>query len=257
MRGLAARAPTSSALRFPGARGAGATPLPRSARRLAAAALLCLAGALGGCEPYVQGNGVYYEETRPDVGPFTGLHVESGVEVTVTAGAAARSVTVSGDANVVPYIETKVQTDSGLRVLHVWISRAYGGTFPPRAVVEVPALEYAYATELARIKGDEIAATSFQVVADHGGNVALAGASAPAGESIGVKLGTGGLLDATGYAVSNAAQVELSGASVARLRSDGPVSGTVTDRSQLDNLQGTGGCTAVVADGSSTIRCPP
>ena len=254
MEALAARAPTFRALGISCARGPGATPVPRSGRRLALA-LAVLSCSLVACEPYVQGNGVYREEQRSDPGPFTGIRVESGIEATVTAGAAARSVTVSGDANVVPYIETEVRTDSGQQVLHVWISKAFIGTIPPRAVVEVPSLEYASATEAARITAKGVAAAAFEVVADQGASLALQGAALPAGESIDARLSSGAALDASAYGVSVGAGVQLSGSSVAKLDCDGPVTGTVTGGSRLDNLAGAGSCSGVTADGSSTLSC--
>lgn len=228
--------------------------MPRSTRRLGLALALA-AGALAACEPFLQGNGVYREERRPDVGPFTGVHVESGIDAAVTAGVADRSVTVSGDDNVVPYIETEVRTDSGLQVLHVWVSKAFVGTIPPRAVIEVPSLEYAFATQSSRVSGKSLAASSFEVVADQSSTVVLEGAAVPAGESLDVRLATGAVLSATAYAVSGGAEVQLSGGSVARIRSDGPVSGTVTGGSVLENLQGTGSCAGVTADGNSTLSC--
>lgn len=251
---LAARVPTSPALGIPCARGPDATPVPRSGRRLAVA-LAFLSCSLAACEPYVQGNGVYAEERRPDPGPFTGLHVESGVQATVTAGAEAGSVTVSGDANVVPYIETEVRTDSGRQVLHVWISKAFIGTIPPRALVEVPSLEYALATESSRVTAKSVAASAFEAVADQGGSLVLQGAQQPAGESIDVRLATSAVLDATAYGVSGGASVQLSGGSVAKLASDGPVTGSVTGGSQLDNLAGGGSCMGVTADGTSKLSC--
>lgn len=255
MGALAADAPTSGGLGFPSRRGADATPLSRSAR-LRAAVALTLAAALGGCEPYVQGNGVYHQETRPDPGPFTGLHVESGIEVTVTAGAADRSVVVSGDANVVPYLETVVQTGEGRRVLFVRITRTFSGTIPPRAAIAVPSLEYAFATQFSRISGKTIAASSFEVVADHGANVVLEGAAAPAGDSISAALATGALLNATAYEVSGGAAVTLTGGSIAKLHADGPVTGTLSGGSQLDNLSGTGVCAdVVVQDAASKLSC--
>lgn len=253
MEALPARGPTSRALGFPSARLPGATPVPRSTRLLAAA-LALVAGALAACEPFVQGNGVYREERR-DVGPFTGVHVESGVEATVAAGVTDQSVTVSGDANVVPYIMAEVRTESGLQVLHVWISKAFVGAIPPRAVIEVPSLQYAFATQSSRVNGKSLAAASFEVVADQGSNVVLEGAVLPAGESIDVRLATGAVLNATAYGVSAGAEVQLSGGSIARLHSDGSVSGTVTGGSLLENLQGAGSCAAVAVDGTSTLSC--
>jgi hypothetical protein len=255
MEALPARGPTSAALGFPPSRVPAATRVPRSTRRLALGlALAFLAGGLAACEPVVQGNGVYREERR-SVAPFTGIHVESGIEAAVTAGIADRSVVVSGDANVVPYIETEVQNDSGRQVLHLSISRAFVGTIAPRAVVEVPLLDYAFATESARVSGKSLAARAFQVVAEQGSSVVLQGAAAPAGESIDVRLATGANLNATSYGVSGGAAVQLSGGSTARLHSDGPVSGTVAGGSLLENLQGTGSCAAVAVDGTSTLSC--
>jgi Putative auto-transporter adhesin, head GIN domain len=251
MEPAATRVPTSSAVGSARACVAGATRMARSARGLRAAALL--AGALAGCEPYVQGNGVYHEERRP-TGAFTGVHVGSGIDATVTAGAPSGSVTVSGDANVVPYIEAEVRTDSGREVLFLQVSRVFSGTIPARAVIEIPALEYAFATDGAKVTGKRVAAASFQVVADRGSNVVLEGAATPAGDTVYVRLGTGALLDATAY-VSGGATVQLSGGSIARLHSDGAVNGTVTDGSLVDNFQGAGSCAGIVADGASRLNC--
>jgi Putative auto-transporter adhesin, head GIN domain len=255
MEAFAARVPTSRALGIPCRRGPGATPVPRSGRRLALALAVLSSSSLAACQPYVQGDGVYREERRPDPGPFTGVLVESGIGASVAAGAGARSVTVSGDANVVPYIETEVRTDSGRQVLHVWISKAFIGTIPPRAVVEVPSLEYASATESSRIAAKGVAAVAFEAVADKRASLVLQGAALPAGESIDVRLSSGAVLDASAYGVSGGASVQLSGGSAAKLECDGPVTGTVTGGSELDNLAGAGSCAGVSADGSSKLSC--
>lgn len=225
--------------------------MARSARCLAAAAVL--AGALAGCEPYVQGNGVYHQEQRP-IGAFTGVHVGSGIEATVTAGAPSGSVTVSGDANVVPYIEAQVRTEAGREVLFLQVSRVFSGTIPPRAVIETPALEYAFATEGAKVTAKRVAGAAFEVVADRGSNVVLEGAGNPAGESIDVRLGTGALLNASAY-VSGGATVQLSGGSIARLHSDGAVNGTVTGGSLVENVLGAGSCAGIMSDGTSRLNC--
>lgn len=251
-----AAARTFSSSDSPGGRGAGATPLPRSAHRVATWALL--AAALAGCDPYVQGNGVYLEERRSGLAPFVGLHLEDGIEATVTAHAEAQGVLVSGDANVVPYIRTEVQVDGGRAVLHVFISQQFGRTIPPRAAIEAPAFEYVLATQGSRAHVRDAATPSFTVVADQGSTLDLAGpGGVAAGESISVELASGAVLDATFYPVSQSASVELSGASIARLHSDGPVTGTVANASELDNLSGTGDCAAVVRDETSKVRCRP
>jgi hypothetical protein len=246
---------TFTALGAPSPCGVGATPLARSILRSGAAALLAL--ALAGCDPYVQGNGVYYEESRNDVAPFVGLHVEDGIAVTVTAQAAAQSVLVGGDANVVPYIRTEVRMDGGRPVLHVLIPEQFDRTIPPLAVIAAPSFEYVRATQGARVSVWDAGTAIFTAVADQGSWLRVDGKSGvdPAGETIEVALASGAVLDATRYPVSQTASVELSGASNARLHSDGPVTGTVADASVLDNLYGTGDCAAVVKDASSQVSC--
>ncbi len=257
MEGFVAGGNTSSAVDPPSGRCNGATPLPRSAHCLAACSLVAL--ALAGCDPYVQGNGVYLEERRPGLAPFVGLHVEDGIEATVTAGTPAQDVLVSGDANVVAYIRTQVEMDGGRSVLHVFVSEQFGKTIPPRVVIDVPTFEYVLATQGSRAHVRNAATPAFRVIADQGSALDLAGAngSVAAGESISVELASGAVLDAASYPVSQSASVALSGASLARLRSDGPVTGTVANASELDNLLGSGDCSGVVADQASRVRCRP
>jgi hypothetical protein len=251
----AARARTSSALGDPRPRVTGATAGARGSHRLTGAALLCLAAGLAGCEPYVQGNGVYYEEQRQGLGAFTGVAVDSGIQASVTAGAAATAVTVSGDANVVPHLETQVRTDGERQVLHVWISTNFSGTIPPRAVVQLPVLAYAAATRAARIDGRQLGASGLEVDADRASAIVLQGATSTAADAMDVKLASGATLDATGYAVSGPTTVDLSGGSVARLHADGPVTGTVKDTSQLDDTAGAGSCAGVTADATAKVTC--
>lgn len=217
-----------------------------------------LAASLAGCEPFVEGNGVYREESRPGLAPFVGLHVESGVEVTLTAGAAAQSVGVSGDANLLPYIHTEVHGEGGRSVLHVYVSATFSGTYRPRAVVEVPAVEYTLVREASKAVVKKASAEWFTAVADQGSTIVLSGASAdaPAGATLEALLAGGSLLVATEYTVSEGASVDLRGGSTARIRSDGPVSGTVAGGSELDNESALGTCEAVASDGTSTVRCP-
>lgn len=256
MEALGAGVPTSSALSSPSTCSGRATPLARSVLRSGAAALLAL--GLAACDTFVQGNGIYYEEYRDDVAPFVGLHVEDGIQATVTAQAAAQRVLVSGDATVVPYIHTEVKMDGGRPVLHVFIPEPFDKTIPPATVIEVPSFEYVVATQGARVRVGNAGTAIFTVVADQGSAIQLSGRSGvdPAGETIEVELASGAVLDATRYPVSNTAAVDLSGASAARLHSDGPVTGTVANASLLDNLYGTGHCAGVSKDDTSTVTCP-
>jgi hypothetical protein len=225
--------PTRSALGSPSLRGAGATPLSRTARRLALAA--CAAIAVTACKPYVQGNGVYLEETRSPLPDFVGVDLESGIDATVTVGP-AQSVVVSGDANVVKWITTDVHTDTvrgaPLRVLHVFVEHEYGATIPPRAVIKLPALRYVRAVA--------------------GASVAVSGAGAEAlvadVHDATVRAGT--------YQV-NTADVDLTGASIIYLRALSAVTGEAHDTSVVDNQLGTPGiCSGVVVSGSAQVKCP-
>lgn len=250
-----AGAPTSSSLSSPSTCGVRATLL---ARVLRSGAVGLLALALGGCDTLVQGNGVYFEEVREDVGPFVGLRVEDGIQATVTAQTAAQRVLVSGDANVVRIIRTEVEVGAGRPVLHVFIQETFERTIPPAVVVEVPSFEYVSATQGSRIRVGNAGTDIFTVVADQGSAVQLLGKDDvdPAGETIEVEIASGAVLDATRYPVSATASVALSGASAAKLHSDGPVTGTVANASRLENLYGTGHCALVSKDDTSTVSCP-
>ncbi len=86
-------------------------------RRLASVSICCL--ALAGCESeLVRGNGVAAEETRT-VKAFESAVVDSGLalvlDASAGAGAGDGSLTVSGDENLLPLIETTV-TDGWLTV---------------------------------------------------------------------------------------------------------------------------------------------
>jgi len=254
MQAEAARARTSPALRSSRARGASATPLPRSARRLGVAALLVAALA---CRPYVQGNGVFLEEDRsPSVGPFTGVHVEDGIDATVTSGAATQSVVVSGDANVVKYVKTEVKTETvrgvAVGVLHVSVDVPGGEfetTIPIRAVIRVRALGFAAASEDARIDVADAATPELVIEARGGSQVSVRGLG---GTSLYATLDAAAL-DAGSYAVSFA-EVNLTAKSFAQLRADVTVTGSVQGASTVENLLGTGVCD-VTKDEASTVRC--
>ena len=77
--------------------------------------ILMLLLAASGCNaviqpvtpPAIQGSGVAKEEIRA-VGPCDGIDVQSALSAVVTAGPAA-SVTIRGDDNLVPLVETEVE----------------------------------------------------------------------------------------------------------------------------------------------------
>jgi hypothetical protein len=237
----------------PNPRGVRVTGRSRAARLVGAV----LAAALTACEPYVQGNGVYLEEDRSGgIAPFVGIRVEDGIQATVTAGAAAQSVVVSGDANVVPYIKAEVRAievrGAPLAVLFITLDPPgddYGVTIPPRAVVRATELGYVAATEASKVNVFDAAAPSMVVDGQGGSEVTLRGAG---GESLHATL-VAASLDAGSYAV-DLAEVSLAGGSRAELHAQGTVTGDAQGASAVDNLLGSGTCD-VTLDETSTLAC--
>jgi hypothetical protein len=217
------------------------------------------AAALAACEPYVQGNGVFLEENRA-VAPFEGILVEDAFQATVTDGAAAQDVAVSGDANVVQYMKAEVKTidvrGSPLAVLHVSIDVPggdYGVTIPPRVVVRATELRYVAALEAARAEVSDGATGAMVVDAQGGSEVTLRGAG---GESLHATL-VAASLDAGSYPV-DLAEVSLAAGSRAKLNADETVTGSAQGASTVDNRSGNPLAVCDVQhDASSTVTCHP
>lgn len=230
-------APTVPAPGIRGRRDSGATVAGRRpARAGRTLAALAIVAALGACDADLQGNGVYLEEPRT-VGAFDALRVEDGIAAYVTVGP-AQTVKVIGDSNAVQYIDTSVDpfaVGSATSVLHVSSSRALSPIVPPMVVVTVPSLRWAGGQQgsplqLKRPAGSTAVAPPLAVVLDAAS------------------------LDATAFPTAGAL-VALTAGSTARLHSDGPVTGSVTGGSHLDNLLGTGPCDVTTTAGS-TVACP-
>jgi hypothetical protein len=234
----------------------------RSRRRRAATpapGALALLGllALAGCKPFVQGNGVYGEETR-DVAAFEGVSADDGIEVDVTANpGAARVVKVSGDANVVQNIETDVRNDAvrGIAVLEVKSSVQFDSTNPVKAVISVPTIQYVAATHACAVTAAQVAVPAFEVDADDDAHVTLSGAG---GATLLVRLQGGqrgpAVLDASDYPVDTAT-VALAGGSRAFLAARVSVSGSADGGSFVENT-GTATCN-VAATGGASASCKP
>jgi hypothetical protein len=249
--------------------------------RLALAALLALAA----CEPYVQGNGHFLEENRTSaLASFRGVSVEDGVEVTVTANtpAAQRSVVVSGDSNLVPYIRTSIVMDRvpGVPILHVSIADLTGGydpTIPPRVVVKEELVEYLRASGKSRIQVQGAATSLLTVAGEDRSEISVAAPAltTDAGDALVVTLAGQSSLDATSYpvkapdATSAAATVTLSGGSRAALHADAAeipltspvqlgvaVTGTASgELTVVDNRRGHGSSEVQLSEAAS--YCPP
>ncbi len=245
---------TRAALGSPSGRGARATPVSGSARRAALAALAALSFA--GCSPYVEGNGVYYEEHRAPNETFYGVHVQDGIQVTVTSGAGQQDVVVSGDANVVKdYVVTEVATDQGSGpVLHVRLAANHppiDTTIPIRAVVQLGELRSAEADGNSRVSASGVATFLLSLEASGKSDVVVIGSG---GGRVELAVDDASI-DAGAYPVSEGALVAVSSGGRAEIHSDGVVAGSVGAGSTLENF-GSGACTGVSADASATVLCP-
>jgi hypothetical protein len=216
----------------------------RSLWKGVALASLC---ALAACKTYVNGNGVYDEELR-DAGPFVGIAVDLGVLADVEVGEAT-SVLISGDANLIPDIETRVE--DGVLVVGTWLD-GFDPSLPLRLAVTTPYLEIARAAGASDLEvfGAEVS-VSFEARAVERSAIHLAGAGGPA---LAATLEGGSHLEASNFPAGEAA-VSLGGGSVAELRVSGEVTGTLSGGSDL-RIYGGGNCSLVTASGDSTCTAP-
>ncbi len=248
------RSPTLAPLGTSSDGGVRATALPRYTRRAGALVVAAAVALVSGCNPQVQGNGIYFEEPRPWVDkPFVGVRVQDGVAVYVTAGE-TQSIKVIGDANIVPNIATEVVGPetvgtTAISVLHVFANQDYDATIALSVVVTVPSLWYVDALEASRVEVKRATASEFRVEASGASQVVLNG---PGGAFLDVSLVAGGLR-ADQYPVAGA-YVVLTGNSLAVLNSSGPVTGTAGGTSKVDNLEGFGPC-FVLTTASATTAC--
>jgi hypothetical protein len=196
------------------------------------------AALLAGCNPLLQGNGVYLEETRTFPVAFEGVRCEEGVTTVVTvAEGEPQSVKVIGDANLVSGYATALADAGGLTILRVWVSLEddYAPTIPPKVVVTVPAFSYVYAQDSTFVEVKRAPAATFT------------------GGPLSVTLATA-TLDAGDYPAERAS-VALTGRGSARLHVDAPgeIEGTVAGEMALENA-GTGPCN-VTTSGAATVTC--
>jgi hypothetical protein len=253
--GESARRTAAMTLRFT-TTGLSGSRAGRATRATGVAAAARAASALGaltlllGCDPYVQGNGVFREQSR-NVGEFHGVSVVDGLVATVHAGAVARSVVVSGDENVLQYVETQVGADGVLAVgmtNHV----PYDSVNPVRVAIQAPAVDLVRALAGAAVIGSDLGGESLTAEASDGGDVRIAG---PGGALLRATLHGGerggGHLDAREYAVQDAV-VDLSGGARAELDVSGAITGTARG-STIENGGG-GSCYLELLDGAT---CAP
>lgn len=206
--------------------------------RLAALAALAL---LAACDPKLTGNGIYLEKPIDPGGQFTGVHIEDGVGAVITLDAGrTQSVTLTGDENLVrDHIKYALEVEgtggSAVTLLHVWVEPSdFRPVIPPKVVIVRPDLSVARGQSGA---GIELKRPSGSTAVGGSLLVGLARAS----------------LDAQQYPTAGAV-VFLVDASQARLHSDGPVTGSVSADSHLDNLAGLGPC-LVATTAAGTVSC--
>jgi hypothetical protein len=214
--------------------------------------LVALAGALlGACSPHVSGNGVFREENR-NVAPFEAIAVADGIDATVVVSPGADpTVRVSGDDNVLRYVETEVDGQGVLSARCTLGSGELDETIPLRLWIEVPALLAIAVSGESHAEVSGAAAPSFAARAEDLSELHLGGAG---GASLSAVAAGRSRVDATGYPVQGAA-VDLSGGSVAQLLVDeaGTVTGDAREGSSVE-VSGGGACAVTCVEGSTCSR---
>jgi hypothetical protein len=207
--------------------------------------------ALAACHAQVEGNGQAGTELRK-VGPFDEIEVGVGIEAAVTANAAVQSLVVSGDSNLLQYIQTLVE-GTALKVRLHGVDRI-DPLIPLRLTAQATALHRLKATEASILEvsgaGSAAPGFSFEVEASGRSNVHLAG---PGGHRLQVNLSGGAGLDATSYPVAEA-NLLVSGGSLLRLQTTGDPVGSVSDDGTSVVITGGGTCAALLLVGKAACK---
>jgi hypothetical protein len=209
-----------------------------------------LALTLPACHGDVQGNGLPGSEQR-NVGAFDQLEVGVGIEATVVTGAASQVVTLSGDSNLLEFIETVVE--AGALKVRLHHTDRIDPIVPLRLTVQATALHRVRAYEASILEisgaGSGAAGFSFEVEASARSNVHLAG---PGGHQLLVNLSGGAGLDASGYPVAEA-NLLVSGGSQLRLQAAGDPVGSASAGSSVV-ITGGGSCAELALSGNATCQ---
>jgi hypothetical protein len=207
-------------------------------------------GPVTGCESYVHGNGVFGEDTRT-VPAFDGVSIGLGIVATVRAGATDRSVTLSGDENILQYIETEV-SDGVLKTSLSGID-GFDSVHQVQLVIAAPELVLVKAWGDSNVTVTSIDAASFTVVASEGSDVTLASDSVVATTLTLSGSGTS-TISSVGYPALDAA-VTLSGGSHADVTVTGTVNGSLSEGSTVA-VHGGGSCTFTPPPGTACDLIP-
>jgi hypothetical protein len=203
-----------------------------------------------GCESYVHGNGVFGEDTR-SVPAFDGVSIGLGIVATVRAGATERSVTLSGDQNVLQYIDTEV-SDGVLKTSLSGID-GFDSVHQVQLVIATPELVSVKAWGDSNVNATSIGAASFTAVASEGSVVTLAADAAVATTLTLTASGTS-TITSVDYEAQDAT-VTLSGGSHADVFVTGTVGGSLSDGSTV-TVHGGGSCNFTPPPGTACDLVP-
>jgi hypothetical protein len=176
------------------------------------------------------GNGVSREDTR-QVGDFTGVEVQAGLKAKVSVG--PKSVSVSGDENLVALVQTEVEDDK--LVVKLQKGARVRGTSGLRITITSPQVKSVGASGGAEVEVDAGATDSFAAAASGGSDIAVRGLDT---KSLAVDASGGSEVKVQGRA--NALAVEASG-------------GSEVHGKELSNLKSL----AVEASGGSQVDANP
>lgn len=207
-------------------------------------------GPVTGCESYVHGNGVFGEDTR-SVPAFDGVSIGLGIVATVRAGATDRSVTLSGDQNVLQYIDTEV-SDGVLKTSLSGID-GFDSVHQIQLVIATPELVLVKAWGDSNVTATSIDAASFTAVVSEGSEVTLSSDSVVATHLTLTASGTS-TVSSVGYEALDAT-VNLSGGSHADVLVTGTVAGSLSEGSTV-TVHGGGSCTFTPPPGTACDLVP-
>lgn len=215
----------------------------------AAASLLLIAAS--GCDSAVHGSGVFGEEAR-SVPPFDGVSIGLGIEANVRASAAAQSVVLSGDENVLPYIATRVV--DGVLVAELDGTGGVESVHQLGLAIDTPTLVRITAREGAVVDAQSVDAESFMVSARDRSAVVLAAVDGLLATSLTLTAEGSSTVDAVAYPALGAVVV-LSGGARAELFVTGSVTGAVSEGSTL-TIRGGGACAVTTSTGAVCQTAP-
>ncbi|MEF9996383.1 MAG: DUF2807 domain-containing protein [Burkholderiaceae bacterium] len=164
--------------------------------------ILPLAALVAACGDELRGDGVPARVTR-ELPPFQSATISGYFDVTIVVGAAVSQVTVSGDSNLLPQVQTTV-LDKTLRIDSL---RSYVAFQRIGLRVETPSLASVHVMGATQVRVEGITGSQFQLSADGAAAVQLTGQV----DQLELGLNGAGEIDALALAAT-AASAEIKGA---------------------------------------------